>query len=374
MDAEVGVVGVGTMGSMALWQLSKHGVSAVGFEQFGIGHDRSAAGGDTRVFRTAYKEGMEYVPLLEESLQLWRELEKETNRELFIKTKGAMIGHPESPEIKNVIKSAEEYNLDHEVLDKKESQKRYSQFRLLDDEIMVIDHQSGIIKAQLSTVSATARAVELGAKLLTEEKVTKIKQKNDSVIIHTSKKKYRFEQVIVSSGPWLNKFFPELKHFIEIRRLLNFWFIPKDINKFNYSNFPVFIRQNNGQSFYGIPPINGEFVKVALAGESKDKIKNPDELNRNIDDKDNEVISEVIKKYFSGLLHYPSRAKVFMETYTKDRHPIIGRIPNKNNVIVLGGFSGHGFKLAPIIGKIATDLIINNKSDYLLDLFSLNRI
>lgn len=374
MDAEVGVVGVGTMGSMTLWQLAKHGISVVGFEQFGIGHDRSAAGGDTRVFRTAYKEGKEYVPLLKKSLDLWHELEKETRRELFTKTKGAMIGNPDTKEIKNVIKSAKEYNLDYEILDHSASKKYYPQFKLLDDEVMIIDHQSGILRAQLSTVSAVQKAVELGANLLTEEKVTKIKTEENSVLIYTNKQKYRFKQVIVSSGPWLKKLFPELKHFIEIRRLLNFWFIPEDINRFSYSHFPVFIRQSKGQSFYGIPPVSGEFVKVALAGESKDKLNDPDGLNRNIDDEDISSISEVIKEYFTGLLHYPSRAKAYMETYTKDRHPIIGRIPNKDNVIVLGGFSGHGFKLAPVVGKIAADLIINDGSDYLLDLFSTERI
>lgn len=63
MNADVAVIGLGSMGSMTIWQLARRGVSVIGFEQFGIGHDRGAAGGDTRIFRTAYAEGAEYVPI-----------------------------------------------------------------------------------------------------------------------------------------------------------------------------------------------------------------------------------------------------------------------------------------------------------------------
>lgn len=55
---------------MTLWQLAKRGIQAVGFEQFGIAHDRSAAGGESRMFRTAYMEGADYVPLLKKSREL----------------------------------------------------------------------------------------------------------------------------------------------------------------------------------------------------------------------------------------------------------------------------------------------------------------
>lgn len=59
---KVGVIGLGAIGSMALWQLAKRGVDVTGFEQFGIGHDRSGVGGESRLFRVAYKEGAQYVP------------------------------------------------------------------------------------------------------------------------------------------------------------------------------------------------------------------------------------------------------------------------------------------------------------------------
>ncbi|MCP9982649.1 FAD-dependent oxidoreductase [Actinomadura madurae] len=71
MDAEVAVIGVGTMGSMAMWRLAERGVEAIGFERYAPGHDLGAAGGNTRLFRLAYMEGAHYVPLLKQALGLW---------------------------------------------------------------------------------------------------------------------------------------------------------------------------------------------------------------------------------------------------------------------------------------------------------------
>src|SRR5215475_2096201 len=92
MDAEVAVIGTGTMGSMTLWNLARAGIPAIGFEQYTLGHDRSAAGGESRIFRVAYREGPQYVPMLLRARDLWRELEAEAGRDLLTVTGGLMIG------------------------------------------------------------------------------------------------------------------------------------------------------------------------------------------------------------------------------------------------------------------------------------------
>lgn len=150
VDADVGVIGIGTMGSMAVWQLARNEISVIGFEQFGIGHSRSSGGGETRLFRTAYKEGPEYVPLLHESLYQWRQLEKESGRELLTLNGGLTIGDPESDFIKISLKSTQQYSLDHEILDNQQAKDRYPQHYLLPNEIMVLDKMAGFIRPEWS--------------------------------------------------------------------------------------------------------------------------------------------------------------------------------------------------------------------------------
>lgn len=115
MDAEVAVVGAGTMGTMTLWRLARAGITALGFEQYTIGYDRSAAGGESRIFRTAYREGPQYVPALLRAQQLWRELEAETGQDLLALRGGLMIGDASAGELGNVLACIEELSLPHEI-------------------------------------------------------------------------------------------------------------------------------------------------------------------------------------------------------------------------------------------------------------------
>src|SRR5882724_7569688 len=116
MDAQVAVIGVGSIGSMALWRLAAQGVDAIGFEQYAPGHDQAAAGGESRIFRSAYLEGPQYVPLLLRARELWRELERESGQQLLTLNGGLMIGHAESESMHNVLESAARYDLPHQVL------------------------------------------------------------------------------------------------------------------------------------------------------------------------------------------------------------------------------------------------------------------
>ncbi len=117
MDAQVVVVGLGTSGSMALWQLARRGISVLGVEQFGIGHARGSYAGDSRLFRSTVHEGTRYVPLLQRARDLWRELEAETGRHLYDECGALQIGPAGSGSLKNSLACAEKYDLPYELLD-----------------------------------------------------------------------------------------------------------------------------------------------------------------------------------------------------------------------------------------------------------------
>src|SRR6202521_1259206 len=114
--ADVAVVGLGAMGSAALWRLASRGAAAVGFERFEPGHAFGSSHGATRIFRAAYFEDTHYVPLLLAALKWWRRLEVESARELLTQIGGLMIGPPDGPLISGSLKSVEEHRLPHRVL------------------------------------------------------------------------------------------------------------------------------------------------------------------------------------------------------------------------------------------------------------------
>ncbi|MEI3613609.1 N-methyl-L-tryptophan oxidase [Pseudogracilibacillus sp. SO30301A] len=362
MTWDIGIIGLGTMGSMAMWQLAKQNVSIIGFEQYGIGHDRSAAGGESRLFRTAYKEGEQYVPLLKESKLLWRELEKETGNKLLSLSGGLTIGNPDDDIMKNVIKSAKHYDIEHEILDYNDAKKRYPQHLIDRNEIMVLDKEAGFLRPEYAVVSAVERAKELGATVNSYTPVTNVEQDGEKVIIQTREKEYKVNQVLIATGPWIRELIPEFSPIVEAKKIILSWFAPHNAEDFLPKMFPIFTRTSGEYKFYGGPTVENSMVKVGVSnsiplGDAKNinRTVEPEEICENV---------MIIKKFFNGLYPDPVRVNAYMDAYTIDNHSLVGRIPNFPNAIVVGGFSGHGFKMAPAIGKIAKDILLNQKNNF----------
>ena len=110
----VAVIGIGTMGAMAMWQLAEMGARVDGFEKFTVGHDFGAGGGGTRMFRMVYAEGAAYHELLKESRLLWGELAALAGHEIMIRNGAMVIASPASPQITQGIKMAEACQVPYE--------------------------------------------------------------------------------------------------------------------------------------------------------------------------------------------------------------------------------------------------------------------
>lgn len=91
-DGKLAVIGLGSIGSMALWQASRPSGSVTGFEAASPARGRSAAGGDTRLFQMLYRGIPDYYPILERSRSLWAELESETGQNILARCGGISLG------------------------------------------------------------------------------------------------------------------------------------------------------------------------------------------------------------------------------------------------------------------------------------------
>ncbi|UYM06445.1 N-methyl-L-tryptophan oxidase [Solicola gregarius] len=363
MDAQVAVIGTGSIGSMTLWQLARAGVSAIGFEQFGIAHDRAAAGGESRIFRTAYLEGPEYVPLLRRAHELWRELEAESGRALLTLNGGLMIGDRDSEAMRNVQASIDDFGLRHEVLDHTAMASRYPQHAIDPDEIAILDLDAGVLRPEFAVAAATYRARELAAAIRPHEQVTAIEPAADSVLIRTDRGAYAVEQAVVTTGPWTARFAPALASHIRPRRLVMTWYQAEDPELWRSEACPIFIRDNEDAHIFGIPTLDGGSVKVAPHSDDDGYLADADELDRNVEVDLVEPVNAAVARYLPGLIPEPVRVSAYMDAYTSDGHGVVGRAPGAENVWLLGAFSGHGFKMATAFGQVASDLVRHGTTD-----------
>jgi sarcosine oxidase len=362
MDARAAVIGTGSIGSMTLWQLARDGVDAIGFERYHPGHDQAAAGGESRIFRTAYLEGPQYVPLLLRARELWRELESESAVDLLTLNGGLMIGPEDSESIRNVLASAEDFDVPHRVLDESSLSRDFPQHRALPGEVAVLDEWAGVLRPEFAVLAAATAARSRGARLVTGQTVTSLEPVAEGVRVNTSERSWTVEQAVVTAGPWTNRFVPALRDIVRPNKLVMTWYHPRgSVADYLPDAFPIFIRETQGAHIFGIPTLDGGSVKVAPHA-SYGEMRDGDELDRNVAAADLERINSLVGDLLPGLVPTPVRVAAYMDAYTPDAHGLVGAMPGVDNVWLLGGFSGHGFKMAPAFGRVAADLVSNGKT------------
>jgi sarcosine oxidase len=351
-----------------MWRLAARGADVIGFDRFAPGHDRSAAGGETRVFRSAHFEDSRYVPLLQHADTLWRELQAETGRELRRLTGCLLMGPAEHEQMRTVLASIAEHRLDHEVLDRAELARRFPQYRLDDADVAVLDRNAGFIRPELTVQTAARRAEQLGCKIHRYTTVREVVPAGAGVEIRTDAGIEYADAAVITVGPWVNELLPDLKWDVDVRRLINAWYVAEH-DDWAGTGQPAFIRTAPTHC-YGLPSPDGISIKLGLSRALHQKVDDPNRLDRTVRPEELRIFRDLVRRYLPNLHPDPIRLSVFMEGYTESSRPLIGPLPDSDNIVLLAGFSGHGFKLSPAFGDIAADLALDGDTDKPIDFLS----
>jgi len=358
--ADVAIIGMGAMGSLSAWRLAARGARVIAFERFRPGHDRGSSHGDTRIFRTAYFESPEYVPLLQRARQLWRELEAETGTELLTMTGGLAIGRRDSGLVIRVLASAAQHDLPHRVLDAAQVESLYPQHRLRDGEVAVREDDAGFLRPERSVAAAAARAEALGARVMVETEVASIEVSGSGVVVDSSHGRFAAERALVAAGPWTAKLLPGLELPLKVERQVQAWLAVDDPAAFSPARFPIFIREiEDGRFRYGFPTTDGRSIKLGVHHEGTEA--DPDTIDREVVDADIEPLRAFARDMLRDVSDRVVDACVCMYTNSPDESFIVISPAEVPGVTVLSACSGHGFKFASVIGELMADAILEGR-------------
>ena len=353
MDGKLAVIGLGSIGSMALWQASRLSESVVGFEAQSPAHARSAVGGDTRLFRMLYRGTPGYYPILKRSRELWAELEAETGQDILTRCGGLSIGTADGPYIPSLLETTRVNGAEHQILSREEMAERYPQHNLREDDIAVYDPHAGALRTDRAVTAAVAAAEANGATVHTSTPIDSITETDDGVVVTSGDKSWTFESVIVSSGGWSQRLMPDyLKAATQTKRIFLSWFVARDAAEFSPERFPIFIRISGDRSMYGAPTVDGVTVKATLDGRGA-PTPQADSVPRELTPAEIAETTETVTEFFPGLFPNIVRSDAFPDLFTTDGHPLLGRLSDGSRIYCATGFSGGGFKNATGFGEIA---------------------
>ncbi|HEX6682255.1 MAG TPA: N-methyl-L-tryptophan oxidase [Candidatus Limnocylindrales bacterium] len=373
MELDAVVVGLGVMGSAALWRLARRGLNVAGIEQFEPGHARGASHGQSRIIRTAYSEGAGYVPLVREAWRLWDELSSESGTPLVQRTGGLILAPASSAALDAPVASARAHGLDYEMLDTAAIRRRFPQHLVEDGTNAFHEADAGFVRAEPAVLAAVARARAHGARVVTGTAVARIAFPHVEL---ADGSRLTARHIVVAAGAWHRRLLPPLASRIRVVRRLLAWFKPGDPGAYAPDRFPVFIRGDAAgeRVWYGVPSVDGETVKLGVHfWPGEDEAVDPVQGARAPDARDSRHLAELIGGRLSGLDPVPVRVQACMYSLTGDGDFLVGPVDGLPGITVLGGFSGHGFKFAPIIGEIAADLATTGQTRWDIGFLSPDR-
>ncbi len=369
MQSRVAVIGLGGMGSLTAAVLARRGVRVIGFDARRPPHDRGSTHGGSRVARTAYFEHADYVPLLREAFEGWQRLEHDTGLRCLHRCGVLLLGDPESEVIEASRASAAAHGIAVEDLDPAAVRARWPVFRLPEDIRGLLEPDAGFVVPEHGVAAGLDLAARAGADLRFDSPVTAIEGGVDGAVVRSGDEAITVDRVVVTAGAWTARLLPSLaaRCALEPQRQVIVWCRPRSTHAsmLTSGRMPAWLFDDGGVFgdgvYYAVPTWPGQVgptgVKIGFHGPGP--VVDPESMDRDVDPGEIARFRRDLATFLPDALEPPHASATCLYTMTNDRHFVIDRVPGADAIVVAAGFSGHGYKFAPVVAEILADLAID---------------
>ncbi|KAL7848810.1 hypothetical protein SRHO_G00204330 [Serrasalmus rhombeus] len=369
------VIGAGIQGSFTAYHLAKNKKKTLLLEQFILPHSRGSSHGQTRIIRKAYAENF-YASMMGESCELWTLLEKEAGVTLYRRT-GLLVMGPENGKDFQLIKSTIQSNrVPAVVLQRHEFSQHIPNVNLTHGDAAFVETDAGVLYADRAVRAAQMVFQGHGGVIKDRQKVVQI-EPGSMVTVTTGSGVYRAKSLVITAGPWASRVLPltGLQLPLKVVRINVCYWKEKVPGSYSVTNrFPCFIQiqpKEAEHDIYGLP--SNEYPGLMKLCYHMGSETDPDERDRQTDRSDVDILSRYISRCFPGLVPEPAVVESCLYTVTPDHHFVLDRHPTYSNIVIGAGFSGHGFKFGPVVGKVLSELSMGQVPSYDLSPFSIRR-
>ncbi len=334
-------------------------------DRYGIGNDYCSSNDVNRVFRYSYGGDEYYTRMAVDSLGLWRQLEQESGQHLLTATGLLLIeGEDESANKFNEAsyRTLLRMGLGAEKFEEGDLKKRFPQFKTRRG---FLDPNGGVLLASKALSAFTGQAQARGVRFLQDQARTINADRLIQVATITGET-VRCRKLVVTVGPWSNGLLtPRLPSITPTRQQLIYFQARGGMDRFRPESCPVFFTDKH----YGLPTAGIDAVKVSPK-ELTEQV-DPETANRSVDMEQVEACRDMCRRFIPDLAEGKVvQTKVCLYDMTKNSDFVLDRDPDNPNVIYGYGFSGHGFKFAPLVGKLLGELALDKKTGFDISRFT----
>jgi sarcosine oxidase len=331
---DVAVAGAGVFGAWTAYVLRRSGAKVLLLDAYGPGNSRASSGGESRLIRLGYGPDEIYTRSAQRSLVLWREL----CGSLFHDTGVLWMAHEQDAYCEAMLSVFQHVGVRHEKLDRKELEHRFPQIAFKGVARGIVEPDAGVMMARRAVQAVVEQARAIGVEYVQE------------AALPPPDTRIQADRFVFACGPWLKKIFPELLgELIHVTRQEVFFFgVPPGDNRFGPGRLPAWIDFND--LVYGVPNLDGRGFKMAIDAHGSEF--DPDTGDRVVTEAGLNAARSYLAQRMPLLADAPvMESRVCQYENTSNGDFLIDRHPQFENVWIVGGGSGHGFKHGPAVGE-----------------------
>ena len=347
---DVAVVGAGAFGAWIAYHLRRKGKSVALLDSYGAGHSRSSSGGETRIMRMGYGPDELYTRFALRSMKLWRDFMRRCRQQLFVRTGMLWLARRRDRYPLETLDTLTRLHVPCENLSRRELRRRFPQFSLRGVEWALLEPEAGVILARRAVQALVAQAVDDGVDYIAEAvEAPPVRWRLEAIITNT-RRRVVANEFVFACGAWLPRMFPHrlAKRIFPTRQEVFFFSVAPGSGRYGPPAMPAWY--SYADHIYGVPDIENRGIKIGFDWHGPPF--DPETADRLISQRGLHIMREHLRRYFPQLRDAPlTESRVCAYENTSDGNFLIDRHPDIENLWIVGGGSGHGFKHAPAVGE-----------------------
>ncbi len=360
---DAAVIGGGANGLATAWHLARQRAGRVALiERFALAHNRGSSHGAARITRSSYGDATHVRLMRIAHEEEWPRLERDSGATLIHRCDGVFFGPSDGP-IRSYAAAVAEAGAAVEAIDPAEARRRFPAFTFVNADQVLHDRTGGLIDAAASIAALVRVCLIEGVFIHEHTQVLGWSPVGNRTRIDTSRGAMTADRVVFASGAWTTTLLPQLARRLTVKRQsVGYWPLRGDQARANLGSFPVWAYFGPGSNglAYGLPTYQSPGLKAAFhetAGAADDpeaiEIARADTLAE---------VEEFLREQLTLPLAPRAHAETCLYTSTDDEDFVIDVISEDPHLTVLSACSGHGFKFAPLSGRVAANLALMGRS------------
>ncbi|MHB8526151.1 MAG: FAD-dependent oxidoreductase [Candidatus Acidiferrales bacterium] len=353
---DVVVTGAGVFGAWTAYRLARGGAKVLLADAYGAANSRASSAGESRIIRMGYGADEIYTRWSKRALELWQEFDEQTGARLFHRTGVLWLARENERIAGDTLTTLAKVGVPHKKLARAEIEKRFPQIACDDLDFAIYEPESGVLMARRAVQKVVEEFQRAGGTYQIAEVEPPTGRGHVDSLATWSGDALRANSYVFACGPWLPKLFPQLlgRRIFPSRQEVYFFGVPPGDKSYSAGNFPTWL--DVGNEIYGMPDLEGRGVKIA--SDRHGAPIDPNSAER-VAGETLSLVREYLRRRFPALRDAPVvESRVCQYENTSNGDFLIDRHPDFENVWLVGGGSGHGFKHGPALGEYVAKLVL----------------